>query len=142
MGEYMQVRALLQEGEAYAGLILGKEEDPDYHLVLLPGEAVDVSWPSAVDWAVARGVVTASAYEKQAAHQAYRVHPGMLANKGVPQRYRRVKYASAFFRISSSNARRRFSLRSRVSSSSSAAGGRPGGRNAKSGQNKSTRLAQ
>lgn len=57
MGEYMQVRALLQEGEAYAGLILGKEEDPDYHLVLLPGEAVDVSWPSAVDWAVARGGV-------------------------------------------------------------------------------------
>ena len=51
MGEYMQVRAMLQEGEAYAGLILGKGEEPDYHLVLLPGEAVDVSWPVAADWA-------------------------------------------------------------------------------------------
>lgn len=57
MGEYMQVRAMLQEGEAYAGLILGKEEVPDYHLVLLPGEAVDVSWPSAVDWARGQGGV-------------------------------------------------------------------------------------
>ena len=57
MGEYMQVRAMLQEGEAYAGLILGKEEDPDYHLVLLPGEAVDVSWPTAVEWAVSCGGV-------------------------------------------------------------------------------------
>ena len=36
MGEFMQVRAMLQDGEAYAGLILGKE-DSDYHLILLPG---------------------------------------------------------------------------------------------------------
>jgi hypothetical protein len=54
MGEYMQVRAMLQEGEVYAGLILGKDES-DYHLVLLPGEAADVSWPSATDWALVRG---------------------------------------------------------------------------------------
>ncbi|WP_229451993.1 DUF1566 domain-containing protein [Massilia niastensis] len=48
----MQIRGLLQEGEHYAGIILGKEE-PDYHLVLLPGEAHDVSWPAACEWAAA-----------------------------------------------------------------------------------------
>jgi hypothetical protein len=56
MGEYMQVRATLQEGEIYAGLILGKDE-PDYHLILLPGEAADVSWPTAADWASSQGGV-------------------------------------------------------------------------------------
>lgn len=54
MGEYMQVRATLQEGEVYAGLILGKDE-PDYHLILLPGDAADVSWPTAAAWAAAQG---------------------------------------------------------------------------------------
>ena len=54
MGEYMQIRAMLQEGEEYAGLILGKEE-PDYHLVLLPGQTDDASWPSAVEWAQGHG---------------------------------------------------------------------------------------
>lgn len=56
MGEYMQIRGMLREGERYAGLILGKEE-PDYHLVLLPGEVADVSWPSACDWALQNGGV-------------------------------------------------------------------------------------
>jgi hypothetical protein len=54
MGEYMQIRGLLQEGEEYAGLILGKD-DPDYHLVLLPGDSADVSWPTAADWAASQG---------------------------------------------------------------------------------------
>jgi hypothetical protein len=54
MGEYMQVRTTLGEGEVYAGLILGKD-DLDYHLVLLPDEVADVSWPSAADWAMSRG---------------------------------------------------------------------------------------
>ena len=54
MGEYMQIRGMLQEGEQYAGLILGKDV-PDYHLVLLPGDSADVSWPTAVDWANSRG---------------------------------------------------------------------------------------
>lgn len=56
MGECMQIRGMLREGEQYAGLILGKEE-PDYHLVLLPGDVADVSWPSACDWAMQNGGV-------------------------------------------------------------------------------------
>ena len=54
MGEYMQIRGMLQDGEEYAGLILGKDE-PDYHLVLLPGDSTDGSWPTAVAWANSHG---------------------------------------------------------------------------------------
>lgn len=54
MGDYVQIKDMLQEGEQYAGLILGKDE-PDYHLVLLPGEAGDVSWPGAAQWAQEHG---------------------------------------------------------------------------------------
>ncbi len=45
---------MLKEGEAYAGLILGKNGESDYHLVLLPDEASDVSWPAAREWAAAQ----------------------------------------------------------------------------------------
>jgi hypothetical protein len=55
MGEYAQVKEGLKEGESYAGLILGKEGAPDYHLILLPGDAADVSWPTAREWATSRG---------------------------------------------------------------------------------------
>ena len=51
MGIYMQLRETLKEGEHYAGVILGKDGAPDYHLILLPGDAADVSWPGALDWA-------------------------------------------------------------------------------------------
>jgi len=54
MGEYLRIQEMLREGESYAGLILGKNGEPDYHLVLLPDEAVDVSWPSATEWAAGR----------------------------------------------------------------------------------------
>jgi hypothetical protein len=40
----------LKPGEVYAGLILGKEGQPDYHLVLLPG-ATTSNWPDALYWA-------------------------------------------------------------------------------------------
>ena len=62
MGEYMQIRGMLREGEHYAGLILGKEE-PDYHLILLPGDVADVSWPAACDWAMQNGGVLPSRRE-------------------------------------------------------------------------------
>lgn len=62
MGEYMQIRGLLQEGEEYAGLILGKDE-PDYHLVLLPGETDDASWSHAASWAQEHGGVLPSRRE-------------------------------------------------------------------------------
>ncbi|MCS0592440.1 DUF1566 domain-containing protein [Massilia norwichensis] len=42
---------MLKEGEAYAGLILGKDGETDYHLVLLPDDVSDVSWPTAREWA-------------------------------------------------------------------------------------------
>ena len=51
MSDYKDVRACLNEGETYAGLILGKEGNPDHHLVLLPGEAQEVSWSAAREWA-------------------------------------------------------------------------------------------
>lgn len=41
----------LQEGEAYAGLILGKGGAADHHLILLPGDVEDVTWSAARDWA-------------------------------------------------------------------------------------------
>jgi hypothetical protein len=55
MMEYAEVKDRLQEGELYAGLILGRQGEPDHHLVLLPGRASDVSWPAAQEWAAARG---------------------------------------------------------------------------------------
>ena len=51
MTDYKDVKASLKEGEAYAGLILGKDGKPDHHLVLLPGEAQEVSWSAAREWA-------------------------------------------------------------------------------------------
>lgn len=51
MNDYRNVKAALKDGEQYAGLILGKEGKPDHHLVLLPGEAQEVSWSAAREWA-------------------------------------------------------------------------------------------
>lgn len=55
MRDYKELKSALQEGEHYAGLILGKAGQPDYHLVLLPGEAQDVSWWTACEWARGAG---------------------------------------------------------------------------------------
>lgn len=55
MGENVQVKESLKEGECYAGLILGKDGMSDYNLILLPGETGDASWSAANDWASARG---------------------------------------------------------------------------------------
>ena len=41
----------LQDGEIYAGLILGKDGAADYHLFLQPGAATGVKWQAAMDWA-------------------------------------------------------------------------------------------
>lgn len=51
MGEYLRIQEMLKEGEDYAGLILGKDGEVDYHLVLLPDDVSDVSWPTAREWA-------------------------------------------------------------------------------------------
>lgn len=41
----------LNPGERYAGLVLGKDGEPSHHLVLLPGQADDITWDKAMEWA-------------------------------------------------------------------------------------------
>ncbi len=48
-------RPALNEGEHYAGVILGKDGAPSHHLILLPGEAGDVNWQQAKEWAAKTG---------------------------------------------------------------------------------------
>lgn len=45
----------LQPGEHYAGLVLGKDGEPSYHLVLLPGEEEAINWQGAQEWAGNQG---------------------------------------------------------------------------------------
>ena len=45
----------LRPGEHYAGLIVGKDGEPSYHLVLLPGQADDITWENAKEWAAKQG---------------------------------------------------------------------------------------
>lgn len=45
----------LKPGQVYAGLILGENGDPDYHLVLLPGEADGLNFSAAEKWAKQAG---------------------------------------------------------------------------------------
>lgn len=49
------IKPPLKDGETYAGLILGKNGSPDHHLILLPGDADDVTWSTARDWALKAG---------------------------------------------------------------------------------------
>lgn len=52
---YPAVNIDLLPGEKYAGLILGKDGDSDYHLILLPEQIKDVKWDEAVKWAKQQG---------------------------------------------------------------------------------------
>ncbi|CAB3730429.1 DUF1566 domain-containing protein [Paraburkholderia rhynchosiae] len=45
----------LSPSERYAGLIVGENGEPDYHLVLLPGEAESMDWVAAGKWAQEQG---------------------------------------------------------------------------------------
>jgi len=45
----------LAAGEEYAGIITGQDGDLPYHLILLPGEAEDITWPDARAWACQAG---------------------------------------------------------------------------------------
>jgi hypothetical protein len=42
-------------GEIYAGLILGRKGEPDYHLFLLPDTTPALDWESAIKWAESVG---------------------------------------------------------------------------------------
>jgi hypothetical protein len=55
MSRQEPVSESLAEGEHYVGLILGKDGASDYHLVLLPGDAEDVTWAAARQWATLAG---------------------------------------------------------------------------------------
>jgi hypothetical protein len=55
MSRHEQVRKSLKEGEQYAGLILGRDGAPDHHVILLPGDAEDVTWAAAQQWAALAG---------------------------------------------------------------------------------------
>ena len=45
----------LAPGEHYAGLVIGKDGEPSYHLVLLPGQADNITWEKAMEWASKQG---------------------------------------------------------------------------------------
>jgi hypothetical protein len=47
--------SLLKEGEQHAGLLLGKNGEPDQHIILLPGEAQAVNWDDARKFAADAG---------------------------------------------------------------------------------------
>ena len=49
------IKENLKAGEIYAGIILGKDGAPDQHLILLPGQANDVSFADAGKWAKKAG---------------------------------------------------------------------------------------
>jgi len=45
----------LATGEHYAGLVLGQDGEPSYHLVLLPGQEDDITWDKAMERANKQG---------------------------------------------------------------------------------------
>jgi len=49
------LESLLKEGEQYAGLLLGKNGEPDQHIILLPGEVQSVNWDDARKFAANAG---------------------------------------------------------------------------------------
>jgi hypothetical protein len=52
---FPEVTINLAAGEHYAGIVLGKDGEPSYHLVLLPGQADDITWDKAMEWAGKQG---------------------------------------------------------------------------------------
>lgn len=51
MSDCSNIQDTLGEGEHYAGIILGKDGAPDYHLILLAGEVAQAGWAPATTWA-------------------------------------------------------------------------------------------
>jgi hypothetical protein len=52
---YPAITLDLQPGEKNAGLVLGKDGDADYFLILLPEEKENIDWNDAVKWAKQQG---------------------------------------------------------------------------------------
>ncbi|MDF3837105.1 DUF1566 domain-containing protein [Cupriavidus basilensis] len=55
LGTLSAARPILAAGEKYGGVILGKDGEADYHLILLPDTAEDVTWEQAKERAIAVG---------------------------------------------------------------------------------------
>ncbi|AOJ70873.1 hypothetical protein WS83_20270 [Burkholderia sp. MSMB2042] len=45
----------LNEGEHYAGILIGKDGAPSHHVILLAGDAEDLTWKAAKEWAASIG---------------------------------------------------------------------------------------
>lgn len=77
----------LQPGEHYAGLILGKDGESSYHLVLLPGEEEAINWKDAKEWAGKQGC------EYEASLPTRREQPLLFAN--LPEQFKSAWYWSS-----------------------------------------------
>lgn len=56
MSKELFLKQNLKSGEIYAGLILGKDGELDYHLALLPAKSdKDLNWNDAMAWAKTTG---------------------------------------------------------------------------------------
>ena len=55
--EYLfpETQISLKPDEHYAGLILGKDGESSYHLILLPEDKSDINWNDAIVWAKQQG---------------------------------------------------------------------------------------
>ena len=53
MSKAQWIKDNLKPGEEYAGIILGKSGEQDYHLILLPGEIERTGWDKSMAWAKA-----------------------------------------------------------------------------------------
>lgn len=49
------LKSVLKGGEQYAGLLLGKDGAPDQHIILIPGQANDVTFKQAQEFAAKAG---------------------------------------------------------------------------------------
>jgi hypothetical protein len=52
---FPEVTIDIAPNEHYAGIIVGKDGEPSYHLVLVPGQAADVNFDDAMKWASKQG---------------------------------------------------------------------------------------
>jgi hypothetical protein len=52
---FPEVTIDLAPGEHYAGLIVSQDGEPSHHLILLPGQADDITWDKAMEWAGKQG---------------------------------------------------------------------------------------
>jgi hypothetical protein len=52
---YPAISIELEAGEKNAGIVLGKDGNPDYFLILLPDDKDDINWQDANTWAKKQG---------------------------------------------------------------------------------------